>query len=423
MARIRTIKPELFISETLALVSLQAERTFTGLLTQADDRGRMRDSSAILNGALWPCRPEHTIQDMTNDIDELVGVGLLCRYTVDNKKYLHFPTWDEHQKISHPSTRNLAPPCPTHGTGHGFQEDLDIEALMPPKVPAKSVKNKVSGNSPEGSGNTPQGKERKGREKEEFTAPTIVYRGVPGGEEEQKEEKQRSATPHATGADAPYVLKTEDASISEKVQKKAAPRNRRTPRTTGGKAPSLKANTVTTREEQEEDMGVYDVPVDPFTDLRKEGGVTRNKKAVGINGVEPRFLPDVEKVIEHFSTAHKAIGTKFRVTNIWYSDTQALLRGTDAVEPFTADQLCDLIDFGVHHPFWHSHLTNPAGLRKHGPKLFGSDDYIAWSLTNKRPAANRPRNNLIKAAAEQKPVRGQLGADAKRSAEDYKAPL
>jgi hypothetical protein len=60
LARIRTIKPEAFVSESLAAVSLTAERTFFGLLTQADDQGRHRDHAAIIAGQLWVLRPEHT---------------------------------------------------------------------------------------------------------------------------------------------------------------------------------------------------------------------------------------------------------------------------------------------------------------------------------------------------------------------------
>ena len=41
MARIRTIKPEAFTSESLAEVAISAERTLFGLLTQADDHGRV----------------------------------------------------------------------------------------------------------------------------------------------------------------------------------------------------------------------------------------------------------------------------------------------------------------------------------------------------------------------------------------------
>lgn len=173
-------------------------------------------------------------------------------------------------------------------------------------------------------------------------------------------------------------------------------------------------------------MGLYDTPVAPFADLRKEGAVHKGRRKVGKNGLEPKYVADVETIISHFQNAHKLLGTKTRVTDSWYTDIQAMLRGTDAVEAFTVGQVCDLIDFGTHHSFWHAHLTNPAGLRKHGPKLFGSDDYISWSIQNKRPEANRPRNTLIKGeqqGAAQGKIRGQLAADQIRSAEEYRKPL
>lgn len=114
MARIRTIKPEAFISESLASVSLSAERTFFGLLTQADDRGRHRDHAAIIAGLIWPLRPEHTAMDVEDDLQQLADAGLICRYTADGSKaYLHFVTWRLHQKIDRPSaSRN--PACPVH---------------------------------------------------------------------------------------------------------------------------------------------------------------------------------------------------------------------------------------------------------------------------------------------------------------------
>lgn len=114
MARIRTIKPELFTSESLASVSLTAERTFVGLFTQADDHGRHRDHPAIIAGLLWPLRPEHTPVDVENDLQQLADADLLCRYTAqDGKRYLHIVTWHAHQKINRPSPSRL-PACPTH---------------------------------------------------------------------------------------------------------------------------------------------------------------------------------------------------------------------------------------------------------------------------------------------------------------------
>ncbi|MFJ1845546.1 hypothetical protein [Streptomyces sp. NPDC088146] len=117
MARIRTIKPEAFISESLAAVSISAERTFFGLLTQADDHGRFRDQAAVIAGALWALRPEHGPLAVEDDLTQLAGAELVCRYEGDDgKSYLHIVTWAKHQKINRPSGSRF-PACPHHEGG------------------------------------------------------------------------------------------------------------------------------------------------------------------------------------------------------------------------------------------------------------------------------------------------------------------
>ncbi|MFD9010400.1 hypothetical protein [Streptomyces sp. NPDC059552] len=118
MARIRTIKPEAFASESLAAVSLTAERTFFGLLTQADDHGRFRDQPAVLAGLLWSLRPDHGPVGVEDDLAQLATQDLVCRYAgEDGKRYLHIITWHQHQKINRPSGIRH-PACAQHdGTG------------------------------------------------------------------------------------------------------------------------------------------------------------------------------------------------------------------------------------------------------------------------------------------------------------------
>jgi hypothetical protein len=112
VARIRTIKPEAFASESLAAVSLSAERTFFGLLTQADDHGRLRDQPAVIAGLLWSLRPDHGPLGVEDDLTQLAATDLICRYEGhDGKRYLHIITWHQHQKINRPSGART-PPCP-----------------------------------------------------------------------------------------------------------------------------------------------------------------------------------------------------------------------------------------------------------------------------------------------------------------------
>lgn len=117
MARIRSLKPEAFESETLALVSVYAERTFYGMSTHADDRGRLADKPAVINGKLWAVRGErepHSAKDLEDELQQLEAVGLICRYLgCDGKRYLHLVSWDEHQRVDKPG-KPRTPRCPVH---------------------------------------------------------------------------------------------------------------------------------------------------------------------------------------------------------------------------------------------------------------------------------------------------------------------
>ncbi|MGW2404091.1 hypothetical protein ACWCXK_06135 [Streptomyces sp. NPDC001739] len=114
MARIRTIKPETFTSESMTAVPLSARWTFFGLITHADDHGRHRDNPAVIAGLLWPLDPEHTALDVEEDLQHLAAEGMICRYTgCDGRTYLHITNWTKHQRVDRPSVSRL-PSCPVH---------------------------------------------------------------------------------------------------------------------------------------------------------------------------------------------------------------------------------------------------------------------------------------------------------------------
>jgi hypothetical protein len=120
MARIRSLKPEAFQSETLAEISLAAERSFYGLSTLADDHGRFADKPAQINGDLWSMRnartpsTPHTPEDLEDELGEMGEAKLICRYAgCDGKRYGHFITWTRHQKIDKVSKPRY-PRCPHH---------------------------------------------------------------------------------------------------------------------------------------------------------------------------------------------------------------------------------------------------------------------------------------------------------------------
>ncbi|MGW6506478.1 hypothetical protein ACWGCP_02775 [Streptomyces niveus] len=148
MARIRTIKPEAFSSESLAAVSISAERTFFGLLTQADDHGGFRDQPAVIAGLLWSLRPEHGPVGVEDDLTQLAGADLICRYEdEDGKRYLHIVTFTTHQRVNRPSGVRH-PPCPHH---HGGLRREPQGGLTTASVPPHGGLSEDTGKTPEGS--------------------------------------------------------------------------------------------------------------------------------------------------------------------------------------------------------------------------------------------------------------------------------
>lgn len=130
IARIRTIKPEAFASESLAAVSLSAERTFFGLLTQADDKGRIRDQAAVIAGQLWSLRREHGPVEVEEDLTQLDAAGLICRYEgEDGRQYLHVVAFALHQKINRPSISRI-PSCPHHDLGVPREPSLPVHGAV-----------------------------------------------------------------------------------------------------------------------------------------------------------------------------------------------------------------------------------------------------------------------------------------------------
>ncbi|MCM2392036.1 hypothetical protein [Streptomyces albipurpureus] len=157
MARIRTIKPEIWESEDIASVSVTATLTFIGLLTQADDEGRHRDHAAIIAGRLWALRQEHTPAHVARDLEELAVAGLICRYTgCDGRTYLHIVTWEKHQRIDRPSASRL-PRCPQHQMSRKCAEHATIPCPAPhpsataaPATPSRNLSGADSPDLPRG---------------------------------------------------------------------------------------------------------------------------------------------------------------------------------------------------------------------------------------------------------------------------------
>lgn len=81
-------------SEAIDKLSLGAEVFFTRLIMKADDFGNYTANWQLVKAALFPFRPID--QDQIDEwIDECQAVGILKRYSVDGKFYLHIPNFGQ----------------------------------------------------------------------------------------------------------------------------------------------------------------------------------------------------------------------------------------------------------------------------------------------------------------------------------------
>ncbi len=110
MARIRSIKPFIWSDDRIGEVSRDARLLYLGMITQADDDGRLVASGTSLAGAIYPY-DEVTGRQVDRWRDELAAVGLLDVYTIGRATYAHLPSWAKHQRIQKPQGSALpAPP-------------------------------------------------------------------------------------------------------------------------------------------------------------------------------------------------------------------------------------------------------------------------------------------------------------------------
>jgi hypothetical protein len=105
MARIRTIKPELFFDDELAELSHVARLVFIGLFCLADKEGILLDKPKIIKANLLP----YENADMDSILNELSRKPFVHRYEVDGEKYLYVKNFKKHQRTHHTEAESTFP--------------------------------------------------------------------------------------------------------------------------------------------------------------------------------------------------------------------------------------------------------------------------------------------------------------------------
>jgi hypothetical protein len=181
MARIRSIKPEFFTSETIAALPLSARLTFIGLWTYVDDNGVGIDNELLITAAIWPLERDNleTLAQTREDLASLSREHLVSRYQDSRKSYLHVTSWDEHQKVDHPRKPRYPLPheVPADFAPASGNEPVDQTVATDSRQTRESVApDQGSGIRDQGSGNPPNppaGGKRVGRQSYDYDSDPV----------------------------------------------------------------------------------------------------------------------------------------------------------------------------------------------------------------------------------------------------------
>lgn len=115
MARIRSLKPEIHEDEAVGELSDPAFRLFVGLITQADDWGRLKGDPRLLSSQVWPYHPK-TTEEIETWLAELDRADLIQRYAHAGRPFICLPSWAEHQRIDNAGRSKIPAPGDADGS-------------------------------------------------------------------------------------------------------------------------------------------------------------------------------------------------------------------------------------------------------------------------------------------------------------------
>jgi hypothetical protein len=105
MPRIRSIKPEIFISPQVMNLSRDARLLFIGLITQADDEGRGTADPRKLKAAIFGGDDDISAACVVDMLAEIEGQTLCVTYDANGQghgRVYALPSFTEHQYIQRP---------------------------------------------------------------------------------------------------------------------------------------------------------------------------------------------------------------------------------------------------------------------------------------------------------------------------------
>jgi hypothetical protein len=107
MPRIRSIKPEVLQHRKVGRLSDRSLRLWLGMLTQADDEGRLIADLEQFRVLFFGYQLRTTTTHIEAALHEILTSGLIQLYRINGTTYVAFHSWRDHQRLDKPTPSNL----------------------------------------------------------------------------------------------------------------------------------------------------------------------------------------------------------------------------------------------------------------------------------------------------------------------------
>lgn len=131
MARKRMIDPTIWADEDFGTLTSDAMVMFIGIISNADDEGRLPGNSLYLSSSIFPYKGLTQEKAKTIRDEILLKMKSLKLYEIDGKEYLQLTNWSDYQSINRPSKSKYPPFNESSVNNHG--------GLTPNRIEKKGI--------------------------------------------------------------------------------------------------------------------------------------------------------------------------------------------------------------------------------------------------------------------------------------------
>lgn len=130
MANRRMLNCGICLNEKYGSLSPYARLLFIGMITTADDDGRLKGSVLYLKARVFPY-DNYTTDQLTEWVNEIINLNMVIRYKVGDCDYLYLTGWFEHQtlRVDRRTPSVLPPPPDELLTTNGIPNDNQVATI------------------------------------------------------------------------------------------------------------------------------------------------------------------------------------------------------------------------------------------------------------------------------------------------------